>query len=104
MSAFDPNRPFSRAEALAAGMTEWQLRSQQRVHRNVYVAAGVPLDVRTRALAALRLAPPGTLAARQTAAVLLGGIVPDGAMVHLLLPDGRLRARGVDARPGRRTR
>lgn len=85
-------------------MTDWQLRSHQRLHRNVYVGTGVPLDVRTRALAALRLAPPGTLAARQTAAVLLGGVVPDASMVHLLVPDGRLRARGVDARAGRRTR
>lgn len=104
MPPFDPRRPFSRAEALAAGMTDWQLRSQQRLHRNVYIGTGVPLDVRTRALAALRLAPPGTLVARQTAAVLMGGIVPDVSMVHLLVPDGRVRARGVDARPGRPTR
>jgi hypothetical protein len=102
--AFDPRRAFSRAEALAAGMTDWQLRSQQRLHRDVYVGAGVPLDTRVRALAALRLAPQGSLVARHTAALLLGGVVPEPAMVHLLVPDGRLRARGVDARPGRRTR
>ena len=104
MAFLDPGRPFSRAEALAAGLTDWQLRSHQRLHRDVYVAAGVTLDTRLRALAALRLAPAGSAVARHTAALLLGGVVPDAALVHLVVPSGRLRARGVDARAGRPTR
>lgn len=34
---------------------------------------------------ALRIAPPGAGAARHTAAVLWGGVVPDTAQVHLTL-------------------
>jgi hypothetical protein len=57
MASLDPRRPFTRAEALSAGITPWQLRSSrcQRVITNVYVAWGVPLDVPLRARAALRL-------------------------------------------------
>jgi hypothetical protein len=70
----------------------------QRVLRGTYVRAGVALDVRVRTLAALRLAPPGSVAARATAAVLLGGVVPHGPGVHLRVPSGQRRRPAVDAR------
>ena len=91
---------FTRSEALAAGMTDKVLRGPrvQRVLRGTYVRAGVALDVRVRTLAALRLAPPGSVAARATAAVLLGGVVPHDPGVHLRMPSGQRRRPAVDAR------
>jgi hypothetical protein len=91
---------FTRPEALAAGLSDKALRGPrvQRVLRGAYVRAGIELDVRVRALAALRLAPPGSVAARATAAVLLGGVVPHDTRVHLRMPSGQLRLPAVDAR------
>ena len=91
---------FTRPEALAAGLSDKALRGPrvQRVLRGAYVRAGVELDVRVRALAALRLAPPGSVVARATAAVLLGGVVPHDVRVHLRIPSGQLRLPTVDAR------
>ncbi|MGO4341324.1 DUF559 domain-containing protein [Pedococcus sp. 2YAF34] len=81
-------------------MTDKALRGPrvQRVLRGTYVSAGVELDARVRALAALRLAPTGSVAARATAAVLLGAVVPHDTRVHLRMPAGQLRLPGVDAR------
>lgn len=91
---------FTRSEALAAGLTDKVLRGPrvQRVMRGTYVRAGVALDVRVCALAALRLAPPGSVAARATAAVLLGGVVPYDPGVHLRMPSGQRRRPAVHAR------
>jgi hypothetical protein len=48
---------------------------------------------------ALSIAPPGAVAARHTAAVLWGGVVPDTAQVDLTLrPGTRLGVDGIDAR------
>jgi len=102
MAAFDPTVPFRRGDALAAGVSPWGLRAFRRLHRDVYVAGHVGLDVRVRALAALVMAPAGALVARHTAAELLGGVVPPSPHVQLVLPTGgRLRAQGIDARVGR---
>ena len=96
----DLPRVFTRAEALGARVSDKVLRGPQvqRVFRGVYVRRDVPLDTRVRALAALRLAPEGSVAACWTAAELLGGIVPHETRVHLNVPSGRLRVPGVTTR------
>lgn len=89
---------FTRTQARAAGLTDRVLQGPrvQRIFRGVYAAAGVTLDLRLRARAALLVAPAGSVVARQTAAVLLGGVVPPDTRVHLRLPSGRrMRVPGV---------
>ena len=90
---------FTRAEAVAAGLSVGRLRGPafRRVFHDVHARAHDAPRLRVRALAALRLAPVGAVAARHTAAELLGGVVPPTATVHLALPSGRLRVRGVRA-------
>lgn len=91
---------FTRTEARSAGLTDKVLRGPrvQRVLHGAYVRAGVEVDLRVRALAALRLAPAGSVVARSTAAVLLGGIVPPDHRIHLRVPHGQLRLPEVQAR------
>jgi len=90
---------FSRAEALAAGVSVGRLRGPAycQVFHDVHARAQDAHRLRVRALAALRLAPTGAVVARRTAAELLGGVVPPSADVQLALPTGRLRVRGVRA-------
>ena len=82
---FNPRAPFTRAEAMAAGLTAWQLRGKDwaRIFRNVYVSREVPRTVAVRARAAMRLAPAGTVVSHQTAALLWGGTVPDTSVIHV---------------------
>jgi hypothetical protein len=97
---------FTRGEAVAAGVSVGELRGPRyrQLFHNVHARAEVAHRTQVRALAALRIAPGGALVARQTAAELLGGVVPHDARVHLALPAGRLRARGVRALRRRVTR
>ncbi|GAA4725655.1 hypothetical protein GCM10025782_24760 [Pedococcus ginsenosidimutans] len=69
---------FTRAEAIAAGVSVGRLRGPAfgRVFHDVHARAHDAPRLRVRALAALRLAPVGTVAARHTAAELLGGVAP----------------------------
>lgn len=90
---------FTRSEALAAGVSAGELRGPRfrKVFHNVHARAEVAHETRVRALAALAIGPDAALVARQTAAELMGGVVPPDARVHLALPHGRLRARGIRA-------
>ena len=90
---------FTRSEALAAGVSAGELRGPRyrRVFHNVYARSEVAQETRVRALAALTIGPDAALVARQTAAELMGGVVPPDVRVHLTLPTGRLRARGIRA-------
>jgi hypothetical protein len=102
----DPRQPFTRAEARAAGITDARLRGPRyrRLFCGIYVGADVPVDLRLRVQAALRLAPKGTLVRGVTAAQLLGGIVPDDARIHLSVVRGRVRVSGIESttrRPAR---
>jgi hypothetical protein len=99
MTSLDPRSPFTRAEALAAGLTDRRLRGPRyrRLFTSVYVASDVPVDTRLRARGALRLAPRGSLLAGPTAAELLGGVVPRDARIHLRLPEGRMRVPGIES-------
>jgi hypothetical protein len=93
--------PFTRAQGLAAGLSVGDLRGSRfrRLVHDTYVPADRLLTTALLAEVALRIAPPGAVAARHTAAVLWGGVVPDTAQVHLALKPGtRLRVDGIDAR------
>ncbi len=94
---------FTRAEALALGVTRGRLAGPRfrQVFTNVYTQSCTPSDLRVRTRAALHLAPPGAVAARHTAAALIGGVVPPTDDIQLSLPSGRLRVAGIDARRGR---
>lgn len=95
---FDPRRPFTRAEALAAGVTPWQLRGAgyARVYRNVYVSRDVPRTVELRARAGLRLAPRGTVVSHYTAAALWGGALTASSEIHVSIPvDETFRVDGI---------
>ena len=85
--SLDPTIPFTRAEGLAAGLSVTDLAGPRfrRLFHGLYVAAG-PIDVRTRALAALKICPPGSFASHQTAAALWGGIVAETPDTHITVP------------------
>lgn len=87
---FDPREPFTRAEALAAGLTPWELRGDAyvRIHRNIYVSRRTPRTLAVRVRAALRAAPAGTVAAHHTAGLLWGGVVPPSPVIHVRIPHG----------------
>ena len=63
--AFDPEQPFSRAQARAAGIGLKTLLSSRfhKVFYDCYVSSTVPLTTRLRAKAALGISPPGTFMA-----------------------------------------
>ncbi|WP_182379680.1 DUF559 domain-containing protein [Nocardioides sp. WS12] len=66
----DPTRPFTRAAALAAGLTDRQLGSPRhvRLHASIYVDATVALTPALRAEAALLSYAQGSWASHATAA------------------------------------
>jgi hypothetical protein len=90
---------FTRSQALAAGISAGELRGPRyrKVFHNVHARSDVAHETRVRALAALQIGPDSALVARQTAAELMGAVVPPDVRVHLALPTGRLRARGIRA-------
>lgn len=99
--AFDPKRPFSRAEARAAGIGLKTLLSSRfhKVFYDCYVASTVPITTELRAEAALGISPPGAYVSHYTAAQIWGAVVPDVSDVHLTVPGqtGRTVRRGVKA-------
>jgi hypothetical protein len=95
--AFDPNQPFSRAEARAAGIGLKTLLSSRfhKIFYDCYVSSTVPLTTRLRAKAALRVSPPGTFISHATAARIWGGIVLDTPDVHVTVPGDGCVAYGM---------
>lgn len=95
---FDTRTPFTRADALAAGVTPWQLRGSAfvRLHRKVYLARDVPRTIAIRSKGALLVAPPGATVSHHTAALLWGGSVPASSLIHLSIADDQdLRVDGI---------
>ena len=93
-SSFDPRRPFSRAEARAAGIALSELLGP-RYHKVIYdryVVASMPITNHLRAEAAVRASAPNTYVSHFTAAELWGGVVPPSA--------GRARQRAGRERIG----
>ncbi|MGY1702839.1 DUF559 domain-containing protein [Geodermatophilus sp. SYSU D00766] len=70
--------PATRAQALDAGVRDWQLRHAdvERLSRDTYLPRALSGEVRSRLAAVLLTAPPGAVASHTTAAVLWDVEVP----------------------------
>jgi hypothetical protein len=99
--SLNTSQPFTRAEALAVGLTDVELRSRrfQRLFHGLYIRAGLKIGVREMAAAALHISPPRSFASRETAAALWGAALGDVNEVHVSVPKGSSRAerRGIVA-------
>ena len=98
-AAFDPREPFTRAQALRAGLTDRDLTrgAYRRLLHGIYVAAAVPDAPLLRAKAALLTHDPAAVATHVTAARIIGAPVPKLPHEHVTVPDEdqRRRRRGV---------
>lgn len=85
MHILDLASPFTRAEALSAGITDRALRGPQfrKVFKGVYVAREIPDTLVVRSRAALKIMPSDAVLGLHTAARLWRGVVPDSANIHL---------------------
>ena len=99
---FDGTVPFTRAEALAAGVTDGALAGvgYQRVFRGVHLRSSVVPTLVVRCLAALTIAPAQSVVTHHTAARLWGGIPPDSSDIHLTMANLH-RPKMVGIRPHR---
>ena len=95
------SHPFTRAEALAAGLTDVDLRSRrfQRLFHGLYIRSGPKIGVRQMTAAALHICPPGSFASHETAAALWGASIGDLNEIHVSVPKGSSRSerRGIVA-------
>lgn len=84
-SRLDAYRPFTRAQAEAAGITPGQLRgpSYRRLFRNVYLHRDVVLRPTVYVEAALRIHGPTAFASHFSAAAVWDLPVPDDHEVHI---------------------
>jgi very-short-patch-repair endonuclease len=91
----DPRQPFTRQEALAAGITESQLRgpSFRRVVPGVFVHANVADHPLIRAKAALLVHSPVAWVSHSTAARLRNLPIPKDPDEHVSVPLPKLRTR-----------
>jgi very-short-patch-repair endonuclease len=89
----DIRRPFTRGDAVRAGISPKVLRTSlfRRVFRGVFISADVPDSPFVRAEAALTLHPPTAFASHTTAALLYDLPVPVDARVHVTVPTDRDR-------------
>lgn len=95
---FNPRTPFTRQRALMAGLSDADLTgtAYQQLFWGVYISSEVKATLVVRALAALMVAPPGSVVSHHSAASLWGGIAPDSGDVHLTMPVGnRQKTRGI---------
>ena len=99
--AFDPRRPFSRADARAAGLTPEMLlaRRFKKLFWDSYVLRDVKTTPLLRAQAVLKLVPEGSHISHHTAAELWGATVPDDGNTHVWTPS----AQGRHVRQGVKT-
>lgn len=98
---FDSRRPFSRADARAAGLPLRELLSK-RYHKllyDSYVSATVTITHELRAEAAVNASGSGAYVSHFTAAVLWGAVVPETPYLHVSVPrqEHRCRRQGVKA-------
>ena len=96
--ALDPKRPFTRADAIAAGISPKMLRGSRfrRIFRGVYVAPEIEVTPFVRTLAALATHPKTAFASHTSAAHVFQIPVPDIPDVHVSVFDAKDRR----ARPG----
>lgn len=101
LHALDIRRPFSRAQARAAGLRLRQILGPQfhKVVYDSYVSSSVPITTRLRAEAALDVSVPGSYISHQTAAELWGGVVPAASDTHITVlgEAPRSRRQGIKA-------
>lgn len=78
-------RTFTAAEARAAGLQPYQLSGPryQRLFRGGYARAETEVTDTDRLALAMRMVPSARFGSHQSAAVILGGVVPDSSDVHL---------------------
>ena len=95
LRALDVRRPFSRAQARAAGIRLRELLGPQfhKILYDSYVSATVPITTRLRAEAALHLSVSGSYVSHHTAAELWGGVAPVSSDVHITVPGDAPRSR-----------
>ena len=97
-TALDVRRPFTRADAVAAGLDPKLLRGSRfrRLFRGVYVSRATPISPLIRAEGALALHPSTAWASHSSAARIYRLPVPDGPFEHVSVVDQRDRRK----RPG----
>jgi hypothetical protein len=102
--AFDPRKPFSRADARLAGLTPEMLLTKRfhKIFWDSYVLREVKITPVIRAQAVLKLVPSDSHISHHTAAELWGAVVPDDGNTHVCLSSDRRRQvrRGVRSHCG----
>ena len=95
----DPLRPFTRAQAVAAGITDRQLRGSRYVQLlgGYYISSAVTDLARERTRAALMLHPAGAVATHFSAARLRKVPIPPQAVEHVSVarPEDRRHRHGL---------
>lgn len=98
--AIETRRPFTRSDALAAGIPARELRGSRfrRIFTGVYIDARVPDHPLVRAQAALLLHEPGSYVSHSTAARIYGVPVPDDPAEHVTVSTagGRSKRSGIE--------
>ena len=101
---FDPRRPFSRADARAAGLTPEMLLTKRfhKIFWDSYVLREVKITPLLRAQAVMNLVPVGSHISHHTAAELWGATVPSDGDTHVWTPSaqGRQIRQGVKTHYG----
>ena len=97
----DTRRPFTRSDALAAGISPKLLRGSKfrRIFRDVYISSDVRECLDDRARAALLLHPEAAYVSHTTAAELYGVAVPSSSLVHVSVFDPKDRRWCVGTKP-----
>ena len=106
-AALDPMQPFTRTQALIAGLTDRQLRRREfvRLYRGVYLSRQAPASLEVRARGALLVAPSTAVISHHTAAALWGGSVPHSSAVHVTIARAQsFQTAGVRTHESDRTR
>jgi hypothetical protein len=108
LRTLDVRRPFTRAEARAAGIRLREILGPQfhKILYDSYVSSAVPITTRLRAEAALSISVPGSCISHHTAAELWGGVVPACSDVHITVTGEapRSRRQGIKAHATTRSR
>lgn len=96
----DTRRPFTRADALAAGIPASALRGSRfrRIFTGVYIEARVPEHPLVRARAALLLHPPSAFVSHVSAARVLGLPVPRDPLEHVTVASAGDRSKRAGIR------
>ncbi|WKN48530.1 hypothetical protein [Nocardioides sp. Arc9.136] len=97
----DERRPFTRADAVAAGISPWLLRGSRyrRIFWGVFISAEVEPTDEERVIGALLVHPAGAWASHRTAAAWCGVVVPDSSFVHVSVTKAKDRRWLLDIKP-----